>query len=216
MTTISRAAVVDACRYFDTWLAFRFRSIGFPACRRRCSTATTSCCRPRTASRHDHRRAVDRRHLFRIASHSKTFTATAMMQLVEHGAVGSTTPSASWLPDLVESPVASGHRARAAGPRRRGGARRVGRRLLAAVPAFPTPTSCSGSPSTTRPSSPATNGSSTRTSATRCSVSSSSGRADSRTPTTSPSTSSIGSGSPTPGPSSTRLGRASTPAVTAL
>ena len=51
MTTISRAAVVDACTLLRHLARVPgTRSIGFPASRRRCSTAATSCCRPRTAS----------------------------------------------------------------------------------------------------------------------------------------------------------------------
>jgi len=38
-------------------------------------------------------------HLFRIASHSKTFTATAVMQLVESGACASTIHSSHIYPD---------------------------------------------------------------------------------------------------------------------
>jgi CubicO group peptidase (beta-lactamase class C family) len=48
-------------------------------------------------------------HLFRVASHSKTFTATAVMQLVEAGLVRLDDPVGRWLPFLTQasSPVAS-------------------------------------------------------------------------------------------------------------
>ncbi|WP_019588710.1 serine hydrolase domain-containing protein [Deinococcus apachensis] len=46
------------------------------------------------------------RHLFRIASHSKTFTATAVFQLAETGALRLDDPAGRWLPELAGSPAA--------------------------------------------------------------------------------------------------------------
>lgn len=46
-------------------------------------------------------------HLFRIASHSKTFTATAVFQLVEAGIVRLDDPAGHWLPELEGSPAAA-------------------------------------------------------------------------------------------------------------
>lgn len=46
------------------------------------------------------------KHLFRIASHSKTFTATAVMQLVESGALRLDDTAAGFVPELVGSAVA--------------------------------------------------------------------------------------------------------------
>lgn len=45
------------------------------------------------------------RHLFRIASHSKTFTATAVLQLAEEGRLRLDDTVGDHLPDLVGSPV---------------------------------------------------------------------------------------------------------------
>lgn len=42
-------------------------------------------------------------HLFRIASHSKTFTATAVMQLVEAGKLRLDDTAGSWMPELAET-----------------------------------------------------------------------------------------------------------------
>ena len=46
------------------------------------------------------------RHLFRIASHSKTFTATGIFQLVETGALRLDDLAGRWLPELAGSPAA--------------------------------------------------------------------------------------------------------------
>lgn len=45
-------------------------------------------------------------HLFRIASHSKTFTATGIFQLVETGALRLDDLAGRWLPELAGSPAA--------------------------------------------------------------------------------------------------------------
>jgi D-alanyl-D-alanine carboxypeptidase len=45
-------------------------------------------------------------HLFRIASHSKTFTATLVLQLVEAGRLGLDDPIGTHLPALAEGPLA--------------------------------------------------------------------------------------------------------------
>lgn len=44
-------------------------------------------------------------HLFRIASHSKTFTATAVLQLAESGALRLDDPLSRWLPELADAEV---------------------------------------------------------------------------------------------------------------
>lgn len=46
-------------------------------------------------------------HLFRIASHSKTFTATAVMQLLERGRIRLDDPIGRWVPELAASAVAA-------------------------------------------------------------------------------------------------------------
>ncbi|MET2010931.1 serine hydrolase domain-containing protein [Microbacterium chocolatum] len=45
--------------------------------------------------------------LFRIASHSKTFTATAVMQLVEDGALRLDDPVVQWIPELADTPLSA-------------------------------------------------------------------------------------------------------------
>ncbi|MFC4456716.1 serine hydrolase domain-containing protein [Deinococcus sonorensis] len=46
-------------------------------------------------------------HLFRIASHSKSFTATAIFQLAERGVLRLDDPAGRWLPELAGSPAAA-------------------------------------------------------------------------------------------------------------
>jgi CubicO group peptidase (beta-lactamase class C family) len=47
-------------------------------------------------------------HLFRIASHSKTFTGTAILQLVEDGRVRLDAPVADYVPELADAPSGIG------------------------------------------------------------------------------------------------------------
>ncbi|GAB47483.1 serine hydrolase domain-containing protein [Mobilicoccus pelagius] len=47
------------------------------------------------------------RHLFRVASHSKTFTATAAMQLREDGVLGLDDRVARWVPELADHALGS-------------------------------------------------------------------------------------------------------------
>ena len=46
-------------------------------------------------------------HLFRIASHSKTMTATAVLQLVEQGSLRLDDAIGTWVPELADSPLAA-------------------------------------------------------------------------------------------------------------
>jgi CubicO group peptidase (beta-lactamase class C family) len=106
MTELSREAVVDAVRYFDTWVAFRQRYARIPGVQAAVlhgdelllsaayGVADLEAGTPLTP-----------RHLFRVASHSKTFTATAVMQLVEHGSLRLDDPAGQWLPFLAETPL---------------------------------------------------------------------------------------------------------------
>ena len=108
MAEIPRAHILDACRYFDSWVAFRLHAERVPGVQAAVlhgedvvlSTAhgvsTVATDEPLTD-----------RHLFRIASHSKTFTATAIMQLVEGGLVRLDDTVGQWIPDLVESSISS-------------------------------------------------------------------------------------------------------------
>ena len=108
MAGLSRDAVADAARYFDTWIAFRQRYDHIPGVQAAIlldgdivmsaayGLADVESNSPMTT-----------KHLFRIASHSKTFTATAVMQLVEQGALRLDDPAKQWLPFLTDSPLAA-------------------------------------------------------------------------------------------------------------
>jgi len=107
MSELNRQDVLDACRYFESWLQFQQRSERIPgvqaavlhdeaivlSCAHGVSSTTTG-----SPLRSD--------HLFRVASHSKTFTATALMQLVERDEVRLDDTVGDRLPDLASSPIA--------------------------------------------------------------------------------------------------------------
>ena len=98
MGAVDRTAVVDACRYADGWLAHRQRTERVPGVQAAVlhdGDVVLSCAHgvadveigvPLTSS-----------HRFRIASHSKMFTATAAMQLVEQDVLRLDDPASRWL-----------------------------------------------------------------------------------------------------------------------
>ncbi len=106
---LTRSAVRGAATYLDRFLAFRQRYSRVPGVQ-----AAVLFDREIVLSKAygvadvEHQRALTTDHLFRVASHSKTFTATAIMQLVEAGRLRLDDPVGRWVPDLVEqaSPVA--------------------------------------------------------------------------------------------------------------
>jgi len=102
-------SVRDAMSYYADWVAFRQEYLRVPGVQ--------------IAVRVDEREVLARSfgladvernvaladtHLFRVASHSKTFTATAVFQLVERGALRLDDTAGQWLPWLKEarSPLA--------------------------------------------------------------------------------------------------------------
>lgn len=107
MAGFERRNVLDACRYFDSWLEFRREAERVPGVQAAVlhddvvvlsSVHGVSSVASGTRLRPD--------HLFRIASHSKSVTATALMQLVERGAVRLDETVGDRLPDLASSPIA--------------------------------------------------------------------------------------------------------------
>lgn len=107
MADTPRDAVVDASRYFDQWLSFQRRQLRVPGVQAAVlhgddlvlSTA-------HGVSREDSGEPLTTEHLFRVASHSKTFTATCVMQLAERGALRLDDTVGQWIPDLAATPLA--------------------------------------------------------------------------------------------------------------
>src|SRR5918992_4958750 len=96
MSPERREVVRDAARYADTWVELRARTQRIPGVQVAVavagevllSSAHGFARLPDTSGEDDLGEPLTTGHLFRIASHSKTFTATAVMQLVEAGRVG--------------------------------------------------------------------------------------------------------------------------------
>lgn len=102
------AILTRTAPYLESWLAFQgaYRgTVGIQAALRVDSdvvldtvwgTADVTTGEPLTSA-----------HLFRIASHSKTMTATAVLQLVEQGALRLDDAIATWVPELADAPIAA-------------------------------------------------------------------------------------------------------------
>ncbi|WP_165367751.1 serine hydrolase domain-containing protein, partial [Phytoactinopolyspora endophytica] len=108
MTDLSRAAVHDAVTYFDSWLAFRQRYSRIPGVQ----AAVLHGDEVLLSEAYGHADVeagveLTPRHLFRIASHSKTFTATAVLQLSARGDLRLDDPIGGWLPFLDGAPLGS-------------------------------------------------------------------------------------------------------------
>ncbi len=102
-----RDVVREAAGYSDTWVELRARTQRVPGVQVAVavsgqivlSSAHGFARLPKTNGKDDPGEPLTTAHLFRIASHSKTFTATAVMQLVEAGKLR--------LDDTVEEHVAA-------------------------------------------------------------------------------------------------------------
>lgn len=98
MPPITRPPLGDALAYADRWLDYRRRTLRLPG------VAAAVAWRgevvlSRAYGHADVGRdvALTPRHVFRIASHSKTFTATCVLQLAEQGRLGLDDRLARWL-----------------------------------------------------------------------------------------------------------------------
>lgn len=99
-------SVDEALAYFDSYLGFRRRSERLPGVQ----AAVFAGGAVRLSSAHgladvENDTALLATHLFRIASHSKTFTATAVLQLVESGHLRLDDRAERWVDFLAGSPV---------------------------------------------------------------------------------------------------------------
>jgi CubicO group peptidase (beta-lactamase class C family) len=109
-----REIVRDAARYADTWVELRARTQRIPGVQVAVavagdvllSSAHGFARLPETNGEDDAGEPLTTAHLFRIASHSKTFTATAVMQLVEEGKLRLDDTVGEHVAALAESPIA--------------------------------------------------------------------------------------------------------------
>jgi CubicO group peptidase (beta-lactamase class C family) len=86
MTGFDRAALLEAAAYIDRWIAFRREQRDLPGLVVAIRQADELVlCQGYGSAHLDPPVAMTPQHIFRVASHSKMFTATAIMQLVEQG-----------------------------------------------------------------------------------------------------------------------------------
>jgi CubicO group peptidase (beta-lactamase class C family) len=104
---LQRSAVLDACTYFDTWLAYRQRLDRIPGIQ----AAVLHEGEVVMETAHGHAdvaagMALTTDHRFRIASHSKTFTATAIVRLADRGVLRLDDTVGQWVPAVATAPIA--------------------------------------------------------------------------------------------------------------
>jgi CubicO group peptidase (beta-lactamase class C family) len=99
----------EALAYVDSWLGYRVWKLRVPGAQVAVwFDGKTQFTKAYGVSNLDTGEPLTTSHLFRVASHSKTFTATAIMQLVEAGKLRLDDAAGSWIPELGEagSPLA--------------------------------------------------------------------------------------------------------------
>jgi D-alanyl-D-alanine carboxypeptidase len=114
LTADEREIVRATARYADTWIALRERTQQVPGVQVAVavagevllSSAHGFARLPGTDGAEDPGEPLTTAHLFRIASHSKTFTATAVMQLVEAGRLRLDDTVGEHVAALAGSPIA--------------------------------------------------------------------------------------------------------------
>ncbi len=107
MTLPTADGIADALAYADRWLGFRQRRLRVPGVQAAVLVGSELV----LSTAHGHAdveaaTALTPQHLFRIASHSKTFTATAVLQLVEAGRLRLDDRVGDLLPRLADTAVA--------------------------------------------------------------------------------------------------------------
>jgi len=99
----------EALAYVDDWLDYRVWKLRAPGAQVAVwFDGAVQLSKAYGVANLDTGEALTTEHLFRIASHSKTFTATAVMQLVEAGKLRLDDTAGAWIPELAEagSPLA--------------------------------------------------------------------------------------------------------------
>jgi D-alanyl-D-alanine carboxypeptidase len=99
----------EALAYVDSWLDYRVWKLRTPGAQAAVwFDGRIQFSKAYGVSNLDTGEPLTTEHLFRVASHSKTFTATAMMQLVEADKLRLDDRAGSWIPELAQagSPLA--------------------------------------------------------------------------------------------------------------
>lgn len=102
-------ALREALAYVDSWLEYRVWKLCTPGAQVAVwFDGTLQFSKAYGRANLDTHEPLTTAHLFRIASHSKTFTATAVMQLAEAGKLRLDDTAGAWLPELAAagSPLA--------------------------------------------------------------------------------------------------------------
>jgi CubicO group peptidase (beta-lactamase class C family) len=97
----------EALAYYDSWLAFNQRYQRIPGVQAAVYAGDRVAFSAAYGSADvEQATALTEQHLFRIASHSKTFTATAVLQLVEQGKLRLDDQVATHVTEIVGTPLA--------------------------------------------------------------------------------------------------------------
>jgi len=110
MTTTAAATVAAVLPYIDSWLAYRAWKLRVPGVQAAVYfDGETRFSKAYGFADVEQGVPLTTEHLFRIASHSKTFTATAVLQLFEAGRLRLDDTAGTFVPELVTagSPVAA-------------------------------------------------------------------------------------------------------------
>ncbi|HEV2066910.1 MAG TPA: serine hydrolase domain-containing protein, partial [Thermomicrobiales bacterium] len=92
----------EALAYVDSWVEYRVWKLRTPGAQVAVwFDGTVQLSKAYGVSNLDTGEPLTTSHLFRIASHSKTFTATAIMQLLEAGKLRLDDTAGSWIPQLT-------------------------------------------------------------------------------------------------------------------
>ena len=106
--TSDTSTVRGVLRYYDSWLAFQQRYLRVPGVQVAVLTeGTVALSSAYGVADLATRTPLTPSHLFHVASHSKTFTATVVHQLAEADRLRLDDPVGQWLPNLAGSPVAA-------------------------------------------------------------------------------------------------------------
>src|SRR3954464_4277527 len=104
MRELSKEAVRSAMTYAESWLGYRQSHLRVPGVQA-AALVGDELVLSRAFGSADVEAAValTEEHLFRVASHSKTFTATAVLRLGEQGTLRLDDRAGRWLPFLEEA-----------------------------------------------------------------------------------------------------------------